>query len=456
MPHSTPARILLVALAAGCVVSSPAAQGPRQPFSRVAVTVTPDRPDWTYQPGQPVAFRIDVRRDGHPVEGATVRYGVGPEMLPPATEATAVVGAAPLSVPGGTMSGPGFLRLVATVEIDGRTYRGVGTAAFAPDLIQPTQQDPPDFDAFWSAERARLAALPLDARWTPLPDHGSSSVDCWQINLQNVGLTEGASRLYGVLCLPRAPGRFPALLSVPGAGVRPYRGLAELAARGIITFQIGIHGIPVIQPQEVYDGLGRGGLSGYPTFGLDSRERYYYRRVYAGTLRANDFLTSLPQWDGRNLGVTGGSQGGALAIVTAGLDRRVTRLAAYYPALSDVTGYLGGRAGGWPHMFRATEGPHVHRTEEKIATTRYYDVVNFARRVTAPGLYSWGFNDETCPPTSMYAAYNVITASKRLLLAHDTGHRTTQEQVDDVHDWLADELTGRNRPSEAGRAPSSR
>jgi cephalosporin-C deacetylase-like acetyl esterase len=76
--------------------------------------------------------------------------------------------------------------------------------------------------------------------------------------------------------------------------------------------------------------------------------------------------------------------------------------------------------------------------------------VNFARRVTAPGLYSWGFNDETCPPTSTYSAYNVITASKRLVLAYDTGHRSTQEQVDDVDDWLVDELTG-HRSSDAGR-----
>ena len=278
-------------------------------------------------------------------------------MLPPVTETTAVVGATPLTVAGGTMNAPGFLRLVATAEIDGRTYRGVGTAGFAPERIQPTQMNPPDFDSFWEAERARLAALPIDAKWTPLPDYGTADVDCSQINLQNVGLTAGTSRLYGILCMPRAPGKYPAMLSVPGAGVRPYRGLPEIAARGLITFQIGIHGIPVIQPQEVYDSLASGGLSGYPTFGLDSRERYYYRRVYTGTLRANDFLTSLPQWDGRNLGVTGGSQGGALAIVTAGLDRRVTRLAAYYPALSDVTGYLTQRAGGWPHMFRATDGP---------------------------------------------------------------------------------------------------
>ena len=423
-------------------VSGLAAQAPRQPFSRVSVVVTPDRPDWTYKSGDAVRFTIDVRRDGHPVAGTTVKYGFGPEMLAPATEGTAIVGAKPLEVDAGTMNAPGFLRLVATAEVDGRSYRGVGTAGFSPELITPTQTDPPDFAAFWDGERARLAALPIDARWLPLPEYGSALADCWQVNLQNVGLIDGASRLYGILCMPKAAGKYPALLSVPGAGVRPYRGLLEIAGRGVITLQIGIHGIPVIQPQEVYDGLGRGGLFGYQTFGLDSRERYYYRRVYTGTLRANDFLVSLPQWDGKNLGVTGGSQGGALAIVTAGLDKRVTRLAAFYPALSDVSGYLHGRAGGWPHMFRATEGPNVHRDEAKIATTQYYDVVNFARRVTAPGFYLWGFNDEVCPPTSMYAAYNVITAPKRLQLAYDKGHATSQEQVDDANDWIVAELTG--------------
>jgi cephalosporin-C deacetylase len=453
---STPRRFLVSLVAVVAALTSLAAQGPRQPFGRVAVTVTPDRADWTYTPGDPVRFRIDVLRDGHPVQGATVKYGVGPEMLPPTAEGTVVVGSAPLTVPAGTMAVPGFLRLIATAEIDGRTYRGVGTAGFAPGLIPPTQTNPPDFDAFWNNERERLAALPIDARWTPLPDYGTAEADCWQVNLQNVAVVEGASRLYGILCMPKAAGKYPALLSVPGAGVRPYRGWAEMAGRGVITLQIGIHGIPVIQPQEVYDSLGRSALNGYPTYGLDSRERYYYRRVYTGTLRANDFLTSLPQWDGRNLGVTGGSQGGALAIVTAGLDRRVTRLAAYYPALSDLTGYLHGRAGGWPHMFRATEGPNVHRDQAKVATSGYYDVVNFARRVTAPGLYSWGYNDETCPPTSMYAAYNVIAASKHLVLAYDTGHRTTQEQVDEVNDWIVAELTGRSRPSASSPQPSAR
>jgi cephalosporin-C deacetylase-like acetyl esterase len=112
-----------------------------------------------------------------------------------------------------------------------------------------------------------------------------------------------------------------------------------MAARGIITFQVGIHGIPVTMDQSVYDSLGTGALSGYLNFGLDHRDRYYYRRVYLGCVRANDFLTAHAKWDGANLAVTGGSQGGALSIVTAALDPRVKGLAAYYPALSDVTGY---------------------------------------------------------------------------------------------------------------------
>lgn len=402
----------------------------------VQVRVSTDRADWLYEPGQPVRFRILVIQDGHPLAGAKVTYRIGPEMLAPRVTQTAEVTQEGLTVDGGTMNEPGFLRCIATVEHNGRSYRGLATAAFRPDLIQPTQQNPPDFDDFWAAGKAALAKIPVDAKLTPLPEYGNAEAACFHVNLQNIGMGATPSRLYGILCEPKAPGKYPALLHVPGAGVRPYRGSPEIAARGVITLMIGIHGIPVTMEQTVYDSLGAGALANYNTFGLDSRDRYYYRRVYLGCVRANDFLVSRPNFDGVNLLVTGGSQGGALSIVTAGLDPRVKGLAAYYPALADVTGYLNNRAGGWPHMFRATEGPLAHRSPEKIETTRYYDVVNFARRVKVPGLYSWGFNDETCPPTSMYSAYNVIPGPKRLLLALETGHNTVPEQVALVQSWL--------------------
>lgn len=82
--------------------------------------------------------------------------------------------------------------------------------------------------------------------------------------------------------------------------------------------------------------------------------------------------------------------------------------------------------------------------KDKIETTGYYDVVNFARRVKVPGQYSWGFNDETCPPTSMYAAYDTITAPKSLFLALDTGHWTYPEQRDMMNEWLLKQLKGSN------------
>lgn len=402
----------------------------------IQVRVATDHADWRYAPGQPVRFRITAMQDGQPLDGVKVTYRIGPEMMAPKIEQTATLPAEGLTVDGGTLTEPGFLRCIATIERSGKVYRALSTAAFEPEALKPTQQDPVDFEQFWTAGKAALAKLPIDAKVTPLPEYGNASVDCYHVNLQNIGTGSAASRLYGVLCEPKASGRYPALLSVPGAGVRPYRGLAAMAARGMITLQIGIHGIPVTMDQSVYDSLGAGALAGYNAFALDNRDRYYFRRVYLGCVRANDFLTSHPKWDGSNLAVTGGSQGGALSIVTAALDPRVKGLAAYYPALSDVTGYLQNRAGGWPHMFRATEGPLAHRSPDKIETSRYYDVVNFARRVTVPGLYTWGFNDETCPPTSMYSAYNVIPGRKKLLLALETGHNNIPEQVAEVDAWL--------------------
>ena len=57
-----------------------------------------------------------------------------------------------------------------------------------------------------------------------------------------------------------------------------------------------------------------------------------------------------------------------------------------------------------------------------------------------PGFYSWGYNDETCPPTSMFAAYNVITAPKQLLIAPQQGHKTVPSQNTPINAWVAEQL----------------
>ena len=403
---------------------------------RIKVVVAPDHTDWMYKANEKVKFTISVLQDGNPLKGAKIKYEVGPEKMEAVKKDSAILSSGTTSIEGGTLKAGGFLRCVAIATVNGKEYRGLATAGFDPLSIQPTVENPEDFKQFWDQAKADLTKIPLDAKMTLLPDRCTENVNVYHVNLQNFRL---GSRLYGILCVPKKEGSYPALLKVPGAGVRPYGGDVALAEKGIITFEIGIHGIPVNMEQNIYTDLGSGALNQYSNYNLDNRDRYYFKRVYLGCVRANDFLVSLPQYDGTNLAVTGGSQGGALSIVTAALDARVKYLAAFYPALSDVTGYLNGRAGGWPHVFDKNNLP-FNNLKEKKETIKYYDVVNFARHVKVPGLYSWGFNDETCPPTSMYASYNVISAPKELFLALETGHWTYPEQREKFNKWLLEQL----------------
>jgi cephalosporin-C deacetylase-like acetyl esterase len=84
--------------------------------------------------------------------------------------------------------------------------------------------------------------------------------------------------------------------------------------------------------------------------------------------------------------------------------------------------------------------PSLQATPAKIATATYYDTVNFAKRVRVPGYYNWGYNDETCPPTAAYAAYNLITAPKTLGLTLELGHSYTAEQYDAISGWVTGAL----------------
>ena len=420
-----------------CTLSffSTAVSAQSRPPHPIQVLVSPDKPDWTYAPGEEATFTIRILKHQVPIEDVEVSYTIGPEKMKPTDQGTVKLKNGEAKVEG-KLTEAGFLRCEARVTVDGSTYRGLATAGYTPESIQPTQSLPDDFWDFWNNAKAEAAKIPMDAKLTLLPDRCTEKADVYQVNIQNY---ETGARLYGILAKPKAPGKYPAVLQVPGAGIRPYSGIVDLAEQGVITLQIGIHGIPVIYETGLYNDLRAAALKNYQFFNLDDRDQYYYKRVYLGCVRAVDYLVSLPEFDGSNLAVWGGSQGGALSIVTAALDNRIKYLVSLYPALCDLTGYLHGRAGGWPHMFNASNAPFMAK-DEKIETSAYYDVVNFARSVNVPGYYTWGYNDETCPPTSYYAAYNVIQASKELNLVQETGHWTYPEQQVKIQEWLLSKL----------------
>lgn len=415
--------ILMIVIGA-CAVAQPRA-------SKVQLILVPDHSNALYQAGEDVKMKIIALDCGMALNNATVAFEVSEDLMPPhITDSISLKGnEGTISV--GTMNASGFLRVKATVRHQGHIYSSLATVGFDTDELRPTVVRPDDFVEFWTKNTDALSTVAVKPIMTLLEDRCTDAVNVYHVSYGNVG----NSRMYGILTMPKAEGKYPAVLRFPGAGVGEKGGDIAHAARGIIVLELGIHGIPVNLGGEVYAGLNRGALASYPVYNIDNRDTYYYKRVYLGCVKGIDFLETLPQYNG-TVGTLGGSQGGALSIVTSALDKRVAATAVYFPALCDMEGYIHGRAGGWPHLFKN----EANRTPEKLNVARYYDVANFARELTAPVYYIYGYNDLTCAPTTTCSTYNVITAPKLLMIGENIGHWLYPEQTAAMWDWLISTL----------------
>ncbi|WP_317047767.1 acetylxylan esterase [Pleomorphovibrio marinus] len=424
MQNKSTILMLLLALLAGPLFSQ------SQTGDLIRIMVSPSKEGMVYGVNEDIQFDVGIYQYGQLVKNAEINFEYGPEMMEPTKKGTMTLKDGTGQIKAGKMTDPGFIRCKITFKNEKGSYSNTGTAGVDPEKIQPTIPYPDDFMDFWKGAIKDMENLPLTPTLTLMPEKGNHHSDVYHVSFRNAN-----GYIYGILTKPKKAGKYPALLVVPGAGVRPYQ--AAHTEKNLITLQIGIHGVPVNQyDSPLYSHLASGPLSGYNTINMDDRNRYYYKRVYLGCVRAVDFLHSLEEFDGENLGVMGGSQGGALSIITAGLDSRVKYLMSYYPALSDLTGYLHGRAGGWPHLFKE----EFTNQASKIETAAYYDVVNFAKQVKVPGLYSLGFNDNVCPPTSMYSAINSISADKSISLYKDAAHWTYPEQREEGNEWMFKKL----------------
>ena len=424
-------KTLLLLLATVCVL--PVAAQIRG--YNIQVNVVPDHQDWTYKVGETATFRISVTKSATPLAGAVIDYEAGPEMYQDVKKTAVVLKDGTLTVKG-KMTKPGFYRVDVKTTIGGKEYKGACAAAFSPEQLKPTTVNPADFDQFWQNAISEARHTDLNPTKRLLPERCTKDVNVYEVSFQNV---RWGSRTYGILCEPVKPGKYPALLRVPGAGVRPYGGDIYTASKGAVTLEIGIHGIPVTMQQAVYDDLGQGALNGYWEFGMDNRDKSYYKHVVLGCIRALDYIEQYTPWNGKELGVTGSSQGGFLSLATAGLDRRITFYAPVHAALCDHTASLKGVACGWPHYFYWNKGKGM---EKQIETSRYYDGVNFARRITnaQTGWFSFGYNDDVVPPTTAWATYNIVKGPKSITPYQQTAHFWYQEQWDEWENWLLTQM----------------
>ena len=421
-------------LAALLLAVFPSAAHAQVADTSVKLTLSFDHADWLYEVGDTARYRVSLTRAGKPIPGAKVRVVLAQERLKALRTDTIDLSQGERTL-SGALPFPGFLRATATAAIDGATYTALGTAGFSPERLTPGVTAPDDLMAFWQKAIADARRTPLMPTMTRLPQYSTPEVDAYHVSFQN---NRANSRIYGMLAVPTRPGKYPAMLVVPGAGVRPYFPSIATAKKGVIHLAIGIHGIPVDRDSLLYNELRATALQSYWAYGVEDRDLYYYKRVYVGVVRAGDFIASLPQFDGTNYVVQGGSQGGGLSIVAGVLDPRVKAIAVTHPAMADHFGYLKGQPGGWPHIFQDTAG--MRALPEKMETLRYYDAVNFARLLRVPGIYTWGFTDNTVPPTASYVTYNVISAPKEMFTVPETGHFRVPSQVARMDAWLLDKL----------------
>ena len=280
-----------------------------------------------------------------------------------------------------------------------------------PAQFQPTTSRPADFDVFWQETIAATAAVPLRLTVEPDPLHSLPDVTVSQVRFDSLG----GVRVFGWLCEPKKPGRYPAGLILPG-----YSGASTpqrlLSREGFVAFALSPRG------QEGSRDQFNPGFPGLMLAGIGDKTAYAYRGIYMDCWRALDVLLSLPSVDPQRVAVIGSSQGGALTVVTAALRHEMIAAAPDVPylcALRDVFDMTI----AYPYAEVANLlAQQPQRRDAVLQTLDYFDILNFAPAVRCPTLLSIGLQDIICPPETGYALYRALQCPKELAVYPQAGH----------------------------------
>lgn len=415
----TQAVCLTVLFAVGAGTSSAA-----EP--KFTVSVTTDRKSAIYEVGEEAELIIRVQQDGEFGAKGSFAFTIG-DFLVSGQKAKLPHGV--MAIPNGPFHlkvkgrRPEFLHCLVTVTPTGyKPIKAVATVAFSPEKIGLSLPVPDDFDEFWADQKKQLAKVKPDPKLTPV-EHSDTTVECFDVEVQCLG----GAPVSGYFSKPRQtkPKSLPAILWVHGAGVRSSSlgNAVKGAGAGFLSMDINAHGIPNGKPGKFYSDLNAGKLKNYRYAGRKSRDTVYFRGMFLRLVRAIDFLTSQPEWNGQHVVVVGHSQGGGQSLAAGGLDDRVTMIAAGVPAICDHSGQAAGRINGWPKLVPLAPGGTDLVPEPTILqAARYVDAVNFATRCKAEAIMSVGFVDAVCPPSSCYAAYNALKGRKSIINEPAMGH----------------------------------
>ena len=281
---------------------------------------------------------------------------------------------------------------------------------------KPARTEPEDFDAFWRDTLNAARQFPLDARFE-LSDWGLKTLDVFDVTFNGYG----GQPIKGWLILPHERAiNLPCVVEYIGYGGGrgfPYNWLMWASA-GYAHFVMDTRGQGSVwlhgDTPDIEDGASPQ-APGFMTRGVLSPQTYYYRRVFTDAVRAIEAARNHPSIDAERIAVTGGSQGGGITIAVSGLVPEWIKV-----AMPDVPFLCHYRRAA--HLIDSDPYAEIvrfcktHRTqvETVFRTLSYFDGVNFATRARAAALFSTALMDTTCPPSTVFAAYNYWVGAKNI------------------------------------------
>ena len=309
---------------------------------------------------------------------------------------------------------------------------------------RPEVREPADFDEFWrrtlDEARAIGGEVSLERVDSPL-----STVEVWDVTFPGFG---GHPIRAWYLLPVGTEGRLPTVVEFNGYGGGrglPHERLAW-AASGYAYLFMDTRGQGSVWGTggETADPVGSGPAApGFLTRGIEHPDDYYYRRVFTDAVRAIDAVRGFDRVDPDRIAVCGGSQGGGISLAVAGLVEGLVGVMPDVPFLCHFERSVGMTdRDPYGEIVRYLA---VHRgfVEQSFETLSYFDGVNFARRATAPALFSVALLDPVCPPSTVFAAFNHYGSDAAIEVYQFNEHEGGQgEQWTRQAEWLGGVLAG--------------
>jgi cephalosporin-C deacetylase len=281
---------------------------------------------------------------------------------------------------------------------------------------RPALSEPEDFDAFWAGTLDEARAHPLDVTFEPV-ESGLPVLETWDVTFRGFG----GSPIKGWFRLPaRRDGPLPAVVEYCGYGggrglphERVLWGLAGYAH--LLMDSRGQGSSWFVGDTADPDTDGAPAFPGVMTRGILDPATYYYRRLFTDAVRAVDAVRAHPGVDPSRVAVTGGSQGGGIAIAAASLATDITAAMVDVPFLVDFARSITlVDKDPYTEITRYLKA-HRDHTDRVMRTLSYVDGASLGRRATAPALFSVGLMDEICPPSTVYGAFNEYGGPKEII-----------------------------------------